>query len=411
VRQETWLRAGKGMTMPIYGTPNADVIDLDDGVTAGGDTIYGYGGNDTIFGWTGNDTIQGNAGNDLLSGDAGADTLYGGNGVDRLVGGSGADTLDGGDDIDTADYQTSSEAVAVLLYIDDASGGEAEGDELNNIENVTGSAHADLLWGDDGVNVLRGMNGADVLKGFGGNDSLFGGNGGDTLEGGDDNDLLYGDAGADQLRGQDGSDLLDGGSGVDEMSGGAGNDIYFVDQAGDAITEAGGQGIDEVRANVSYTLTAGADVELLRTSNDAGVVFINLTGNANGNVVRGNDGNNTVNGGAGNDELIGRGGTDRFLFDTALNAATNVDVLSDFAVGADTIVLEDTIFGAFATGALADDRFVLGTTAFDGNDNILYDAGSGALYYDSDGNGAAAAVQFAEVTPGLALTHADFAIV
>jgi Ca2+-binding RTX toxin-like protein len=299
----------------------------------------------------------------------------------------------------------------VLLYIDDASGGEAEGDELNNIENVTGSAYADLLWGDDNVNVLRGMNGADVLKGFGGNDHLFGGNGGDTLEGGDGGDFLYGDAGADTLRGQDGNDYLDGGGGVDQMSGGAGNDRYIIDQAGDAVTEAGGQGTDEVRANVSYTLTAGADVELLRTTNDAGVVNINLTGNATGNVVRGNDGNNTINGGDGNDELIGLGGTDRFLFDTALNAATNVDVLSDFTVGADTIVLENTIFGAFAAGPLADDRFVLGTAPLDGNDNILYDAATGALYYDSDGNGGAAAVQFAEVTPGLALTHEDFAIV
>jgi serralysin len=413
MRRETWLRAGKGTTMPIYGTPDADVIDLDDGVTSGGDTIYGYGGNDTIFGWLGNDTIQGNAGNDLLSGDGGADTLYGGNGVDRLVGGSGADTLNGGDGIDTADYQTSTAAVAVLLYIDDASGGEAEGDELNGIENVTGSAHADLLWGDDGVNVLRGMNGADVLKGFGGNDSLFGGNGGDTLEGGDGGDFLFGDAGADQLRGQDGNDSLDGGGGADEMSGGAGNDLYFVDNAGDVITESGGQGIDEVRTTVSYTLTAGADVELLRTDTDAGAAPINLSGNANGNVVRGNAGANVINGGDGNDELTGLGGADLFLFNTPLDAMFNVDVITDFNVADDTIRLDATIFSSdLAVGnSVAGSQFVIGDAAGDLNHRIIYNSETGAVYYDSDGTGAAAQIQFAELSPGLALENFHFFVV
>jgi Ca2+-binding RTX toxin-like protein len=397
----------------VYGTPDADVIDLQDGVTAGADTIYGYGGNDTIFGWTGNDTIQGNAGNDLLSGDAGADTLHGGSGQDRLVGGSGADTLNGGDDIDTADYQTSPEAVAVLLYIDDASGGDAEGDELNGIENVTGSAYADLLWGDDGVNVLRGMGGSDVLKGFGGNDSLFGGNGSDTLEGGDGSDLLYGDAGSDTLRGEDGNDRLDGGLGADQMSGGAGNDLYFVDHAGDAITEAGGQGIDEVRATVSYTLTAGADIELLRTDTDAGAAPINLTGNANGNAVRGNAGANVINGGDGNDELTGLGGEDWFLFDTPLDAMFNVDVITDFNVTDDTIRLDDDIFSSGLTpgNSVAGSQFVIGAAALDAGDRIIYNDATGAVLYDSDGTGATAAIQFATLGTGLALTNFDFFVV
>jgi Ca2+-binding RTX toxin-like protein len=415
MRRETWLRAGKGTTMPIYGTPDADVIDLDDGVTSGGDTIYGYGGNDTIFGWLGNDTIQGNAGNDLLSGDDGADTLHGGNGQDRLVGGSGADTLNGGDDIDTADYQTSSEAIAVLLYIDDASGGEAEGDELNDIENVTGSAYADLLWGDDSVNVLRGMNGADVLKGFGGNDSLFGGNGSDTLEGGDGSDFLYGDAGADALRGQDGNDLLNGGGGADEMSGGAGNDLYFVDNAGDVITEAGGQGIDEVRVTVSYTLTAGADVELLRTDTDAGAAPINLTGNANGNVVRGNAGANIINGGDGNDTLTGLGGEDVFVFNTPLDEMFNVDAITDFNVADDTIRLDATIFSSDLSvgNSVAGSQFVIGDAALDAGDRIIYNNDTGAVLYDSDGFGGVDAIQFATLSPGLGttITNHDFFVV
>jgi Ca2+-binding RTX toxin-like protein len=57
------------------------------------------------------------------------------------------------------------------------------------------------------------------------------------------------------------------------------------------------------------------------------------------------------------------------------------------------------------------DRTRLGTTAVDGNDNILYDASSGELFYDSDGFGAAAPILFATVSVATALTHADFEIV
>jgi serralysin len=138
---------------------------------------------------------------------------------------------------------------------------------------------------------------------------------------------------------------------------------------------------------------------------------MNLTGNSTGNLVIGNAGNNVLNGGAGDDELIGLGGQDSFRFDTALDAATNVDVLSDFNAADDTIVLENTIFGAFAAGPLADDRFVLGTVALDANDNILYDSATGALLYDPDGSGAAAAIQFAQLDPGAGLSHVDFVIV
>ena len=301
----------------------------------------------------------------------------------------------------------------MLLYIDDASGGDAEGDELNGIENVTGSAHADILWGDDAVNVLRGMNGNDVLKGFGGADHLFGGNGSDTLEGGDDADLLYGDAGADTLRGQDGNDRLDGGIGADEMSGGAGNDLYIVDYAGDVITEAGGQGIDEVRATVSYTLTAGADVEVLRTDTDAGAAPINLTGNTNGNVVRGNAGANVINGGDGNDELTGLGGQDLFLFNTALDAMFNVDVITDFNIDDDTIRLDATIFSSdLAPGnSVAGSQFVIGPAALDAAHRIIYDDATGDVFYDSDGSGGTAAIRFAQVSAGLALTNFDFFVV
>ena len=45
----------------------------------------------------------------------------------------------------------------ISLYNDVAAYGDAEGDELNSIENVTGSAYDDDLWGNDGANVLQGQ--------------------------------------------------------------------------------------------------------------------------------------------------------------------------------------------------------------------------------------------------------------
>jgi len=42
-------------------------------------------------------------------------------------------------------------------------GGDAEGDRLTGIENLTGSAHGDWLVGDDGNNRFDGGAGADVF--------------------------------------------------------------------------------------------------------------------------------------------------------------------------------------------------------------------------------------------------------
>jgi hypothetical protein len=57
--------------------------------------------------------------------------------------------------------------VSVQLAAGTALGGDAAGDVLIYIENLTGSAFADALFGDTAVNVLRGLDGNDWLKGFG----------------------------------------------------------------------------------------------------------------------------------------------------------------------------------------------------------------------------------------------------
>jgi Ca2+-binding RTX toxin-like protein len=160
-------------------------------------------------------------------------------------------------------------------------------------------------------------------------------------------------------------------------------------------------------------LPAGSDVETLRTTNDNGSAAINLTGNANGNVVIGNSDSNVINGGDGNDELTGLGGLDSFVFDTTLSAAFNIDQVTDFNVNDDTIWLDDDIFSSGLTpnNSVAGSQFVIGPAALDAGDRIIYNSATGAVLYDSDGTGSAAAIQFARLSAGLPLTNFDFLVV
>ena len=119
-----------------------------------------------------------------LDGRGGNDVLEGGEGNDVLIGGAGADSLDGGDGIDTADYSDSATSVFVDLDFGGVGRGfrgEAQGDELIDIENVIGSDFEDILFGDDEANTLTGGLGDDRLQTQGSND---------LLQGGADNDLL-----------------------------------------------------------------------------------------------------------------------------------------------------------------------------------------------------------------------------
>jgi Ca2+-binding RTX toxin-like protein len=429
--------------------------------------VFGSNHNDTLIGEGRANELHGANGNDILKGGGGADQLFGDSGDDILQGGTGGDAMDGGTGTDTADYSQATDRVMADLRMapntSGAAAGEAVGDTFISIENLTGSVHADFLLGTDGANVMRGGDGHDGFLGFDGNDTLIGGNGNDNHEGGAGSDLMIGGPGddlyridsagdvavenpgegrdginsaidftlgatfenlslddggaitaignavANHIHGNDNDNILDGRAGADTFQGRGGNDTYFVDDAGDRVFESGGQGIDVVRTSVSYTLTPGADIELIATTSNSGTAPINLTGNANGNVVIGNDGNNFINGGDGRDELTGAGGQDFFVFDTPLNAASNVDIIGDFNVADDTIQLHQDVFASLsaASGLLAG-QFVIGTAAQDADDHVIYDSATGALFYDSDGNGAASQVQFARLSAGLALSHLDF---
>ncbi len=150
------------------------------------DTSINYRNIERIVFATGaaNDTVSGSEGDDTLNTGGGTDTLNGLNGNDTLIGGAGGDILNGGEGFDTASYAGSDAGVTVNLLADTASGGHAAGDNLNDVENVSGSSFNDVLSGNGSANVLNGGAGDDVLFGDAGNDRLEGGVGADALNGG-----------------------------------------------------------------------------------------------------------------------------------------------------------------------------------------------------------------------------------
>ena len=209
---------------------------------------------------------------------------------------------------------------------------------------------------------------------------------------------LTGNYQVNRLIGNAGDNVLDGKGGVDQMLGSVGDDTYFVNHAHDLAFELPGQGGDTVRATVSYQLDDGMEIEALTTTNNNGLGAINLTGNvktqaivgnAGANILQGLGGDDYLQGRAGNDTLIGGAGADKFLFNTALNAATNVDAITDMTAGVDIIRLDDAVFaGIGAVGVLNADAFHIGAAAADAQDRIVYNSATGELFFDSNGNAA-----------------------
>ncbi|WP_196053665.1 calcium-binding protein [Paracoccus lichenicola] len=262
----------------------------------GMDSLFGNGGNDTLSGGTDGDLLDGGIGNDWLDGGAGADTLRGGTGDDVYV-------LDSTADVISEYWNQGTDTVR-------ASMGATLGVQVENLV-LLGTAN---LWGTGNTlhNVLTGNAGANSLDGGAGNDTLAGGEGGDWLN---------------------------GGAGIDLLRGGAGNDTYVLDNPGDLVAEAAGQGTDTVRSSVTVQLSANVE-NLILTGNAA----INGTGNALNNSLTGNaaanqlvagGGNDILNGAAGQDMLTGGTGTD--VLSGGLDAARDVFVfnaLSDSTGGA-----------------------------------------------------------------------------
>jgi Ca2+-binding RTX toxin-like protein len=227
-----------------------------------------------------------------------------------------------------------------MYYVDSAGDVVSESasagtDRVNAYIDYTVGANAEQLflygsattgYGNALDNKLVGNSNADTLRGYAGNDSLYG---------------------------YAGNDILNGGTGNDTMMGGAGDDMYYVDSAGDVVSEAASAGTDRVNSYINYTL--GSNVEQLylygsATTGTGNSLNNKIVGNSNDDYLYGYDGNDTLDGGTGNDTMVGGAGNDtlnggvgqdRFIF--AESGSANLDTVTSFSHTDDTIVLRDIL--------------------------------------------------------------------
>lgn len=288
-------------------------------------------------------------------------------------------------------------------------------------DDITGSNAGDYIFAYLDKDEVRGGNGNDTIEGGYGDDKLEGDNGNDVIYG--DNftpytatvvdplaqsyeDYLSGGNGNDVLYGQEGDDELWGGNGKDKLYGGDGDDILYGGTGKDLLD--GGEGSDTVsyeQASNSVTVDLGSGkVDGNSEGKDTLVSIENVIGSKAADKLTGSDADNTLVGGRGADILTGGEGFDVFVFDS-LDAA---DTVTDFVSGTDSLAFDDSTFTSLSS--FAADNFVAGGVALDANDFLLYDAGTGTLYYDADANAGGAAIAVAQLGASTALVYTDIVI-
>lgn len=404
---DTLLALGNGSFISSYElTTRGSTIDG----SAGNLTLYGLPGfattfiagpNTTMVGQSGNDTYVFNAGSGVVHiTDPGGGTLRFGAGItsDMVSLGLGSLTLTIGDrgDVIHLDGFDASQADSFwsVWYFEFADGTVMEFDELlAKGFDIRGTANADTLTGTNVTDRFHGGEGADRMTGGDGDDSYHVDNAGDVIveRAGEGTDTIISTvsktlsahvenltlAGIDAINatgnslnniliGNSAKNTLNGGAGADSMAGGAGDDSYYVDNTGDSVSEAQGQGTDRVIASISYSL--GANVEDLQLS---GTANLNATGNELANKLTGNSGANTLYGLAGDDRLTGGLGADHMLGgedDDLYEVDNTADVVTEFEdEGMDTVEASVT----YTLGANVENLILIGTAAIDGTGNEL----------------------------------------
>jgi Ca2+-binding RTX toxin-like protein len=460
------LNGGAGADK-MYGGDGDDVYYVDDlhdlvseaSATGGYDSVFSFvnfklGANvealtlrgTAVYG-TGNaldNTIHGNAAANQLNGAAGADLMYGGDGndtytVDNLQDRAIETSATGGYDkvLSSVNFTLGANAEALTLTgtalrgtgntLDNVIRGNAAGNQLN------GAAGADQMYGGDGNDLYYVDNLHDVASeasATGGNDKVIssvnfqlGANlEALTLTG----TAVYGTGNAlgNTIRGNASANRLNGQAGADLMYGGDGNDTYTVDNTGDrAIETSAAGGSDLVYSSITFTLRANVEALTLTGSANAsgyGNTLANvINGNTGANLLKGSDGADhlyggdgadRLYGGSGQDALNGGAGADHFVFDVTPGAA-DADTIAGFSSVDDTIDIARSVFTGMPTGALAANAFVLGTSAHDADDRIIYDSTTGHVFFDVDGTGSGAQELFATLAAGTALAANDFLVV
>ena len=188
---------------------------------------------------------------------------------------------------------------------------------------------------------------------------------------------------ANDMLGNDGDNTLDGKAGADVMRGGNGDDIYIVDDSNDVVTEGTDGGVDIVRANASFALSANVEnLVLLGTGQFTG------RGNDLANTIIGNAGSNELDGGGGADLLIGGDGGDSYQIDH------EGDVIVEGAGGGQDLVFSTVSYDLTEN---VEGLFLFGTDHLSGRGNALANLISGNSGNNTLDGGAGADILFGGV--------------
>lgn len=382
---------------------------------AGNDLIVGGSGDDTLNGGAGFDELYGGAGDDTAHGGAGDDIFFASAGHDRFDGGTGHDTYDAsglagftgrfsfgfggqifkgdnfgrdviGDfdaggfiepvesilaplgrddnlvDLSPNAFVSSSEeqaaaavdldAGAIELFLGELDGERLFGVDIENFDDIVGTANGDTLKGNDDDNRIVARAGDDTLVGTAGDDELDGGPGFDTAD--------YRDLGAPITFAQAGI-VRKGVTNLFDTDGALGQDQLGVDSPFDFIEKvigasgfannldtSGGSNISVEVDLAAENITAIVKQDIAgipgiidgiaaMTSFSVDIVnFVNVIGTDDfGDDLFGDGHANTIIGGGGDDLIRGRDGDDTLRGDKG-------DDLIFTGAGMDTVVLYES---------------------------------------------------------------------
>ncbi|QFU15000.1 calcium-binding protein [Microvirga thermotolerans] len=360
----------------------------------------GVYGSDTLIGI---ENLEGGAGADRLTGNGDGNVLAGGAGADTLEGGLGNDTLDGGAGEDRAVYAGNSTAYTITPGTESGTfrivGPEGE-DTLKDIRFAQFANKTVALVNGAPTGIF--LSAGSIAESTAPNTNVG------TLFGSDpDGDsLTYSlvtDAGG--LFAVNGSSIVLKGALDYETARKYDLVVKGSDPWGKELVKTVTLSVRNVVETTPLLLqgTASKDSLVGEAGNDR------LTGLGGDDALWGQEGNDTLTGGTGNDALIGGAGRDAFVLDARPNVRSNVDTVYDFAPNDDTFHLARKIFSKLPKkGWLAKSAFWIGDHVHDSTDRIVYNKKTGALFYDPDGTGKAAAIQIAVLQKNLKLTYHDF---
>ncbi len=344
---------------------------------------------------------------------SGADTIYGLGGDDVIAGLGGGDTIDGGAGNDTVSFASDTAGVTVSLLANTAAGGQAAGDTLVSIENLTGGSGDDWFEGTNGANVFIG--GANTAAG----DTVSYANAG----GGVDVSLAITKA---QATGGGGTDTLSGienliGSAFDDVLG-ANSSVNHLDGGGNG---AGGDTVSYAASKIGVTvdLTVQNGVTAQTSTGDAsGDVlqgFENVIGSGKSDILIGTNGDNVIEGGAGADVLHGNGGSDTVSYASSKSGVTvtlgaNGELNSNggFVNGGDA--KGDTgdgfanIFGSAKTDFLTGNNGANTITGAGGADGLTGGGGADRFAYQTASQGNDIIVDFGNGADTLVISKTGF---